>query len=226
MRRLCGRAVSFYPNCTHLTARRDWALSNIFHISASVFSVCVGICGCVCFVPRPLTPSIAGERSAPQCRRTSNLFRHSVGRLMRHTCYPCTVISWCRAAKRSNITREITGKQREVHTATDGMRRKALGEREREREKALMWGWWVGVGWPDTERCMMGIYFTHPQGVLPLILANESQHGETPTNYSMNKKMWRCLFPGNQTQSEETEVKTQRLIWIQPIIPLNTFIWS
>lgn len=112
------------------------SVSSIFHISAGVFtesvwaSVGVFVFFCFFLFQRPLTASIGGERSAPRCRRTSNLFRHGDGRLMRHTCYPCTVISRCRAAKRSNITREITGRQRKTHTDTDAARRKEQREKE------------------------------------------------------------------------------------------------
>lgn len=80
---------------------------------------------------------------------------------MQHTCYPCTIISWCRTVKRSNINREITERERE--TQTEWERRKEsvrVHERDSGREIALMWGWWVGVGCPGMERCMMGTLHT------------------------------------------------------------------
>lgn len=132
VRRLCGWVVSFYSNCIHLTTQRECE-----HVCECV---CVWIAAVVCCLfaylrwVKSVWASVGvfvfvatnGEhrwwKAGLPCRWTSNLFRHGRSRLMQHTCYPCTIISRCRTAKRSNINREIT--ERESGRNTGRMRKK------------------------------------------------------------------------------------------------------
>lgn len=63
------------------------------------------------WVCRQLTGASA-RKVGPRCWWTSNLFRHGRSRLMQHTCSRCSIISWCRTMKRSNINREIAARER------------------------------------------------------------------------------------------------------------------
>lgn len=68
---------------------------------------------------------------------------------MQHTCYPCTIISRCRTAKRSNINREITEREREKRRQSEEEgKRERVRERDSGREMSANVGMMSGRGLP------------------------------------------------------------------------------